>query len=96
VLAAGRLFSILQPIQKFGLLPALGQQSRVRLKLSHQVGQKMYLSMTEQDYQGVRSEARLKTALVLGISNASDLRAPRKISALQCFCGDEKAANRAA
>ena len=73
MLAAGRLFSILQPIQKFGLLPTLGQQSRVRLKLSHQVGQKMYLSMTEQDYQGVRSEARLKTALALGISNASDL-----------------------
>jgi hypothetical protein len=34
---------------------------------------KMYLSMTEQDYQSVRREARLQTALALGISNAPDL-----------------------
>jgi hypothetical protein len=34
---------------------------------------RMYLSMTEQDYQGVRREARLQTALALGISNASNL-----------------------
>ena len=34
---------------------------------------KMYLSMTEQDYQGVRREARLQTAIALGISDASDL-----------------------
>jgi hypothetical protein len=34
----------------------------------------MYLSMTEQDYQNVRREARLQTALALGISNAPDLR----------------------
>jgi hypothetical protein len=34
---------------------------------------KMYLSMTEQDYQNVRREARLQTALALGISNAPDL-----------------------
>lgn len=29
--------------------------------------------MTEQDYKGVRREARMQTALGLGISNASDL-----------------------
>ena len=34
---------------------------------------KMYLSMTEQDYQSARREARLQTALALGISNAPDL-----------------------
>ena len=34
---------------------------------------KMYLSMTEQDYQGVRREPRLQTALALGISDASEL-----------------------
>jgi hypothetical protein len=34
---------------------------------------KMYLSMTEQDYQSVRREARLQTELALGISNAPDL-----------------------
>ena len=33
----------------------------------------MYLSMTEQDYQGVRRDARLQTALALGISDASAL-----------------------
>lgn len=33
----------------------------------------MYLSMTEQDYQGVRRDARLQTALALGISDASIL-----------------------
>ena len=34
---------------------------------------KMYLNMTDQDYQGVRRDARLQTALALGISDASDL-----------------------
>jgi hypothetical protein len=33
----------------------------------------MYLSMTEEDYQNVRTEARLQTALALGIANAQDL-----------------------
>lgn len=33
----------------------------------------MYLSMTEQDYQAVRREARLETALALGISDGSAL-----------------------
>ena len=41
---------------------------------------KMYLNMTEQDYQGVRRDARLQTALALGISDGSALRAPRKIA----------------
>ena len=35
---------------------------------------KMYLNMTDQDYQGVRRDARLQTALALGISDASDLK----------------------
>ena len=34
---------------------------------------KMYLSMTEQDYQSVRREARLQAALALGISDGSAL-----------------------
>ena len=34
---------------------------------------KMYLSMTEQDCQNVRREARLQTALALGISDGSAL-----------------------
>ena len=33
----------------------------------------MYLSMSEQDYQDVRREARLQTALALGISGGSAL-----------------------
>ena len=33
----------------------------------------MYLSMTKEDYQNVRREARLQTALALGIANAQDL-----------------------
>jgi hypothetical protein len=33
----------------------------------------MYLSMTEQNYQSVRRDARLQTALALGIPDASTL-----------------------
>ena len=33
----------------------------------------MYLSMTDEDYQTVRREARLQTALALGIANGSEL-----------------------
>lgn len=33
----------------------------------------MYLSMTEEDYQNVRRQARLQTAMALGIANAPDL-----------------------
>jgi len=33
----------------------------------------MYLSMTEQDYQDVRREARLQTALALGIADGLEL-----------------------
>jgi len=36
----------------------------------------MYLSMTEQDYQSVRREARLQTAQALGISDGSELSDP--------------------
>ena len=33
----------------------------------------MYLSMSEEDYQTVRREARLQTALAIGIANGSEL-----------------------
>lgn len=33
----------------------------------------MYLSMSEQDYEGVRREARLQTAKALGVSDGSAL-----------------------
>jgi hypothetical protein len=54
--------------------------------------------LTDKQYQKSLSfSSRIPTESILYRSKIlHKLRAPRKISAFQCFCGHEKAANRAA